>query len=161
VIKIKSMTTQRLNRSAVAVALLALAGALGACAAMNDAMQKAQSGLGGPAGSGAPGSGDPASSGEGAATPAPDGAKPGGGGGDGKTYCCQGPDKSSMSYYDCKTVENAVKCLGNPFEISPCSQKCSGPDSQKCVMKCMEDYGPNPARGNCQAVPSKNAECKQ
>jgi hypothetical protein len=71
-----------------------------------------------------------------------------------------GPNEQNQTFHDCETAENAVKCLGNPFDISPCAQKCP-PGDAKCPQKCMEDHGPNPERGHCKADPSRNAECKK
>lgn len=142
----------------VTLALLVSAGPLAACAAMNDALEAGKSMINQPAGSGSGAPGAPGAPGGEDAKPSGGGdAKPSGGG-DSKTWCCVGPDDKSMSFYDCKTAENAIKCMGNPFEISPCAQKCP-PGDANCPKKCMEDHGPNPKRGNCMPDAKRNAEC--
>ena len=152
------------------VTTMFLAVTVSACAALNDALEKAKSSMSAPAGSGsgAPEAGgtgaDPNSSGQtNSSTPAgnnPSGGNaPGGSGGD-NPHCCVGGDASSQVYYDCKTADNAIKCMGNPMSLISCHQKCKAGDKD-CPLKCIGQYGPSPDRGHCSRDPSRDAQCKK
>ncbi len=122
---------------------------LGACAEFNQQLADAQKMLAAGNTSGAPGSpGTPSTSGAPAATPAS------GSGGDSQVWCCV-----NKAFYDCKTGENALKCIGQPFQLMPCTQKCAAGDSA-CTMTCLKDYGPDAERGHCERTPARDGECK-
>ena len=137
----------------VALSMFVGIGFLGACAAMNDLAERSKAAMAsfgsssaGPGGSGAPPAG--AVNGPGATQEGQSG------GGNSQVWCCV-----NKAFYDCKTAEKAIKCVGQPFEISPCVQKCPGGD-QACTMKCMKDYGPDAQRGPCDRTPARDGECK-
>lgn len=72
--------------------------------------------------------------------------------GDGPATCCV-----NQQFFECPNGAAAVKCLGKPFDLGPCTVKCSGDGAVECLADCVARFGPKPE--DCARTPARDGEC--
>lgn len=73
---------------------------------------------------------------------------------DGPGTCCV-----NKQFYECPEGGAALQCLGEPFELSSCVDKCPMGAGDNCELKCIGEHGPDPS--GCTRAPARDAECPQ